>query len=97
VERAKSIGINVPIIPGVKPVVSLKSIYSIPRKFFVNIPHAFLEKMQEAKSSKEEFEVGTAFMASLVEKLLSWGAPGIHLFTMGKSQSAKALLKAVLG
>jgi len=73
VERARSIGINVPIIPGIKPVVSLKSIYSIPRKFFVNIPHAFLEKMQEAKSSKEEFEVGTAFMASLVEKLLSWG------------------------
>lgn len=95
VERARSIGINVPIIPGIKPVVSLKSIYSIPRKFFVNIPHAFLEKMQEAKSSKEEFEVGTAFMASLVEKLLSWGAPGIHLFTMGKSKSAKALLKAV--
>ena len=95
VERAKSMGINVPIVPGIKPVISLKSIYNIPRKFFVNIPPVFLEKMREAKTSKEEFETGTAYMASLVEKLLSWGAPGIHLFTMGKSQSAKALLRAV--
>lgn len=97
VERAREMGINVPIIPGIKPVVSLKSIYSIPKSFFVNIPYSFVSQMEGAKSSEEEFNAGTAYMASLVEKLLSWGAPGIHLFTMGRSKSAKALLQAVMG
>ncbi|WP_018963790.1 methylenetetrahydrofolate reductase [Coprothermobacter platensis] len=97
VEKAQAEGINVPIIPGIKPIISLKSIYSIPRSFFVSVPNTFVSQMEQAQTKSEEFNVGTAYMASLVEKLLSWGAPGIHLFTMGKSTSAKALLKAVLG
>ncbi|GLI49144.1 MULTISPECIES: methylenetetrahydrofolate reductase [Pseudothermotoga] len=95
VERARQLSINVPIIPGVKPVVSLKSIYTIPRKFFVNIPESFVKQMQEAKTHREEFQIGTKYMAKLVEKLLSSGAPGVHVFTMGKGQSTKALLEAV--
>ncbi|HOJ87942.1 MAG TPA: methylenetetrahydrofolate reductase [Pseudothermotoga sp.] len=97
VEMSRELGIKVPIIPGIKPIVNLKSIYSIPKKFFVNIPHAFLLQMQQARSPKEEFEIGTKFMAKLAERLLSFGAPGIHIFTMGKGQSTKALMEAVFG
>lgn len=96
-ELARQWGINVPIIPGIKPIVNLKSIYSIPKKFFVNIPQSFLVQMQEARTSKEEFEIGTRYMAKLAEKLLSFGAPGIHIFTMGRGQSARALMEAIYG
>ncbi|MEJ5228817.1 MAG: methylenetetrahydrofolate reductase [Pseudothermotoga sp.] len=94
-ELTHEYGINVPIIPGIKPIVNLKSIYSIPKKFFVNIPHSFLVSMQEARTPKEEFEIGTKYMAKLAEKLLTFGAPGIHIFTMGRGQSTKALLEAI--
>ncbi|AEH50616.1 methylenetetrahydrofolate reductase [Pseudothermotoga thermarum] len=97
IEMTKEMGINIPIIPGIKPIVSLKSIYQIPRKFFVTIPNDFVQKMQEAKTPKEEFLIGTKYMASLVEKLLSYGVPGIHIFTMGRGQSSRALLEAVYG
>ncbi len=96
-ELARQWGIHVPIIPGIKPIVNLRSIYSIPKKFFVNIPQSFLVQMQEARTPKEEFEIGTRYIAKLAEKLLSFGAPGIHIFTMGKGQSARALMEAIYG
>ncbi len=97
IEMAREMNINIPIIPGIKPIVSLKSIYDIPRKFFVSIPNDFLEQMQLARTPKEEFNIGTKYMASLVEKLLDYGVPGIHVFTMGRGQSSRALLEAVFG
>ncbi len=96
-EMAREKGIDVPIIPGIKPVVNLKSIYSIPKKFFVNIPQSFLIQMQQARTAKEEFETGIRYMAKLVEKLLCFGVPGIHIFTMGRGQSTRALIEAVYG
>ncbi len=97
VERARSFGINVPIIPGIKPVVQTKSMLKIPSTFFVNIPASFVNAMQEARTPKEEFGIGTNYMAKLVNKLLEYDVPGIHIFTMGKGKSAKALLERVLG
>ncbi len=97
VEMAREKQINIPIIPGIKPIVSLKSIYEIPKKFFVTIPNDFLQQMSDARTPKEEFLLGTKYMASLVEKLLLYGVPGIHIFTMGKGQSSRALLEAVYG
>jgi len=97
VEMARKLSINVPIIPGIKPVVSLKSIYSIPRKFFVNIPESFVKEMQEAKTEKEEFTIGLKYTSQLVERLIDFGAPGIHVFTMGRGQSTKTLLEMIFG
>jgi len=77
--------------------VSLKSIYSIPRKFFVNIPESFVNAMQEAKTEKEEFRIGVNYTAKLVDELLSYGAPGIHVFTMGRGQATKAVFEKVFG
>jgi methylenetetrahydrofolate reductase (NADPH) len=95
VERAREFGINVPIIPGIKPIVQTKSMLKIPSTFFVNIPNDLVVAMQEARSPKEEFEVGTKYMAKLVEKLFDYGVSGIHVFTMGKGKSTKALLERI--
>ncbi len=95
VEKAREIGINVPIIPGIKPIVQFKSMVRIPSTFFVTIPKEFASAMQEAKTPQEEFKTGTRYMSKLVDKLLNYGVPGIHIFTMGKGKSTKALLEAV--
>ncbi|MBC7116273.1 MAG: methylenetetrahydrofolate reductase [Pseudothermotoga sp.] len=93
VQMARNFGIHVPIIPGVKPVVNLKSIYSIPKKFFVTIPASFVSQMHQARSSEEEFIIGVRFAAKLAEDLLVAGAPGIHVFTMGRAKATKAMLQ----
>ena len=97
VELARNAGIKVAIIPGIKPVVSLKSLRRIPKRFFVDIPQILLNSMEEAKTPKEEWKVGISYMAKLVDKLLANGAPGVHVFTMGRGKSARSLLEAVFG
>lgn len=96
-ERLAENSINVPLIPGIKPVVSLKTIYNLPRKFFVSIPEDLISQMKEARNEEDEFRTGTAYMAKLAEKLLQNGAAGIHIFTMGKGKATRALLKALYG
>lgn len=97
VEMAREIGINVPIIPGIKPIVQMKSMLKIPSTFFVSIPNAFVSMMQQARTPQEEFKVGTKYMSELVDKLLNYGVPGIHIFTMGRGKSTRALLEVVFG
>ncbi|MBC7362530.1 MAG: methylenetetrahydrofolate reductase [Candidatus Aminicenantes bacterium] len=96
-ERLAENFINVPLIPGIKPVVSLKTIYNLPRKFFVSIPEDFISQMKEARTEEDEFRIGTEYMAKLAEKLLLSGAAGIHIFTMGKGRATRALLRAIYG
>lgn len=97
VELAHENGIEVPIIPGIKPIVNMKSVRKIPKKFFVDIPQRLASAMENAKSPKEEWIIGISHMAKLVDELLNYGVPGIHIFTMGRGKSTRALLEAVFG
>jgi methylenetetrahydrofolate reductase (NADPH) len=86
-------GINVPVIPGLKPIVSKKSLYNIPKSFFVNIPKELVEAFDEAKTPKDEFNVGVKHTIKMIEELLSSGVPGVHIFTMGKGDAVKEVLR----
>ena len=95
VEKARAIGIEVPIIPGLKPLVSKTQIQSIPSSFHVNIPAELVGLIEEARTREQAFAGGVRYLASLVEQLIDYGVPGIHVFTMGQGRAAKALLEAV--
>lgn len=95
IERIKHIGINIPVIVGIKPIISLNSLYNLPKKFFINIPQTFIMKMESAKSKEEEFKIGIKYMSDFVKKLLNLDISGIHIFTMGKGNSTKVLLRKI--
>ena len=94
-EKARAIGIQVPIIPGLKPLVSKKQIQTIPSSFHVNIPSELVGLIEDARTREQAFAGGVRFMARLVEQLIDYGVPGIHVFTMGQGHATKALLEAV--
>ncbi|WP_448377238.1 methylenetetrahydrofolate reductase [Fervidobacterium sp.] len=93
VERCRNIGIDVPIIPGIKPLVSGSSVFNIPKKFFVTIPQKFVEVFDSAKTKQDEFKIGIRFTVELIEKLIEYGAPGIHVFTMGRGEESCEVIK----
>ena len=97
VENVRSAGLDVPIIPGIKPIIQEEFLKTIPRAFFVDIPARLVKLFEEAKSAEEELQAGTSYVTELVEKLIDYGVPGIHLFTMGQGRSAKALLSNFQG
>ena len=97
VRRAREAGITVPIIPGIKPVSTVRQLERIPRTFFVSLPDPLVRGISEARTSRDAFSRGTDYVAGLAEKLLSDGAPGLHLFTMGKGRAARAVLNRIFG
>lgn len=97
VEKARAIGITVPIIPGLKPLVSHKQLLNIPSAFHVNIPVGLVNLIEEARTPAQAFDKGVRFMAGLAEQLIAFGIPGLHVFTMGQGRSAQALLGLLFG
>lgn len=97
VEKAREIGITIPIIPGIKPVTNRRQIEQIPRLFFATMPQELVKAVEGAKTPAEAFNGGTRYMAKLVQQLLVFGVPGIHLFIQEKSDDSHALLSAVYG
>jgi methylenetetrahydrofolate reductase (NADPH) len=95
VEKARAIGIQVPIIPGLKPLVNKRQIMTIPSSFHVNIPTELVGLIEDARTKDQAFANGVRFMAKLVEQLITYGVPGIHVFTMGQGHATKALLEMV--
>jgi methylenetetrahydrofolate reductase (NADPH) len=97
VEKARAIGIQVPIIPGLKPLVSKKQILTIPSSFHVNIPADLVALIEEARTREQAHDQGVRYLARLVEQLIVYGVPGIHVFTMGQGRATRALLELVFG
>ncbi len=97
VEKLRSAGVTVPVLPGIKPVISAKQVALIPETFHVTIPSDFKKAILDAPTPQQAFTGGTRYMADLCYRLIDGGAPGIHLFTMGQGRSAKALLDTLFG
>lgn len=97
VARVRALGVTVPIIPGIKPITDRKTLDLLPRAFQVSVPERLIAALDAARSPAEEWEAGTEYMASLVERLLQEGVPGVHVFTYGQGRSTRSLLQAVFG
>jgi methylenetetrahydrofolate reductase (NADPH) len=97
VEKARAIGITVPIIPGLKPLVSKKQLLNIPSTFHVSIPAELVNLIEDARTPEQAFQKGVQYMARQAERLIDFGIPGLHIFTMGHGRSALALLEMLFG
>jgi methylenetetrahydrofolate reductase (NADPH) len=97
VARLRDRGVTVPVLPGIKPLLRLSSLRNVPKTFFVNVPPALAEALEDAKSPAEERAAGLAYAVKLCRELLDSGAPTLHFFTMGSGLGTKAVLDALYG
>jgi len=93
VEKAREMGITVPILPGLKPITSKKQLMVLPREFHTHIPNQLVQKVENSRTREEIFKAGIDHTVQLIEKLMDFGVPGIHLFTMGRAKAAEEILK----
>jgi methylenetetrahydrofolate reductase (NADPH) len=92
VEKAREIGIQVPILPGIKPITTIGQLSSLPRDFHISLPSELVEAMEGAKTPAETRKAGISYVRELCEKLIDYGVPGIHVYTMGKGTATQELL-----
>jgi len=99
VRRARALGIEKPIIPGVMPIFSLKVIRKILSLCGARIPAGFLRELEEAqdKGGAEAVQsLGIEYARRQMRDLLDNGAPGVHLYTLNRDDACLELLKGVI-
>ncbi len=97
VRRLATLGVAVPVVPGIKPVLRASSLASIPRTFFVDLPQGLVSALSDARSPAEERAAGIEWSVGLARDLLDAGAPCLHFFTMGSGAATKAVLDGLFG
>lgn len=85
VEKCREAGINVPIIPGLKPITTKKHITVLPRFFHIDIPEDLADAVEKCKDNKEAKEVGIQWCIQQSKELMEYGVPVLHYYSMGKS------------
>ena len=94
VSRCRDAGINVPIIPGLKPITSLKQIKFIPKTFHLSFPEALSDALEDCKTDAEVTQVGVEWGIEQSRELMEKGVPCMHYYTMGKSGAVRKILSA---
>lgn len=84
VKSCREIGIEVPIIPGLKPITTKKQLSVLPRIFHVDIPTELSNEILRAKSDVEVEAIGTEWLKQQSKELKKFGVPVLHYYTLGK-------------
>ncbi len=84
VDACRSIGINVPIIPGLKPITNKKQLTILPNIFYVDIPVDLRNAMESATTDEACEQVGTEWLIQQSKELKEAGVPVLHYYTLGK-------------
>ncbi len=95
VDKCRAAGISVPIIPGIKPITTLKHIQFLPKTFHIDFPDDLADELVRCKSDEEVKEVGIAWAIRQSKELIERKAPVIHYYTMGKSDTVQRIAREV--
>jgi methylenetetrahydrofolate reductase (NADPH) len=96
VRRARDIGIDVPIVPGIMPITNVKQLERMTSLCGATIP-ARLRRELVSRSSQADAvgDFGVAYATMQCAELLRGGAPGIHFYTLNRSPATRAILSAL--
>lgn len=95
VDQCRLFGIQVPVIPGLKPVSVKNHLNILPRTFHVDIPEALEKEVQKCKTNDEVREVGVEWTSQQAKELIRSGVPLLHLYTMGKPDNIQQICRNV--
>lgn len=94
VDLCRKAGINVPIIPGLKPLSTARQVALLPQSFSLDIPKELTEAIAQAGDDKEEvYRIGTQWCAAQCKDLLAHGVPAVHFYTMGKTRNITEIMR----
>jgi len=94
-EACRSIGIKVPIIPGLKPITNKKQLTILPDIFFVDIPADLRNSMQAATTNEACELVGTEWLIQQSKELKAAGVPVLDYYTLGKPKVINSVCKSI--
>jgi methylenetetrahydrofolate reductase (NADPH) len=93
--NVRALGIDIPIIPGLKPITTLGQISMLPRTFFLDLPDALMDELEKCTTNAAVKEVGIAWAIQQSKELVAHGIPVLHYYTMSKADATYRIAKEV--
>ena len=95
VEACKKAGINVPIIPGLKPIKNLRHISFLPKFFNIDLPDDLSKELLKCTTDNQVRDLGVEWGIAQSKELKAAGVPCIHYYTMSNSAEVKEIASNV--
>ena len=96
VKKVREVGIDIPIIPGLMPILSAKQIMKITNMCGTNFPDNLKNKLENsADNDAYAEELGIKQCIMQAKDLLENGVPGIHFYVLNKSAHIKRILSSL--
>ena len=95
VAKCRNEGINVPIIPGLKPIATKKQLNLIPHRFKVDLPDELIMEIVKAKDNDAVKQVGIDWCINQSKEIIAAGFPVLHYYSMGKAENIKEIAKVI--
>lgn len=95
VDACRKAGINVPIVPGLKPLTKKYQLNALPRLFHLNLPNDLLDAIMKAKNAEARRQVGIEWSIMQSKELKEKGAPCLHFYTMGDVDTIREIAEKV--
>lgn len=96
VKACRDIGINVPIIPGLKPVYSKKQLTILPKTFHIDLPTELSDAVLHCKTDQDVEQVGMEWLLAQSRDLKKAGVPVLHYYTLGRPHLVANVVKQLL-
>jgi methylenetetrahydrofolate reductase (NADPH) len=91
VKKCREIGIQVPIIPGLKPLATERQLDILPDIFHLVIPSEFVNEARKCANNAAIKQLGIEWAVQQGKELIQAGVPALHFYTMSKSDSVRAI------
>jgi methylenetetrahydrofolate reductase (NADPH) len=95
VDDCRDIGIQVPIIPGLKPLATLPQLHTLPNLFHLDIPQNLASEVAKYKTNSAVKALGIDWCTQQCKGLMQAGVPILHFYTMSRSETTQAVLKQI--
>ena len=96
VEKAKAMGITMPIIPGIKPFAKLSQLSIVPKTFHCDIPQELAKEAMKCKTDEEARQLGVEWTTQQCRELYDHGICNIHFYTVSAVDSVAEVARRLL-
>jgi len=95
VKICRDAGIKVPILAGLKPIITRRDIEVLPQVFHIDIPEDLVKEVGKCKTNLEAKEVGIEWTIHQSKELIQYGVPALHYYTIGISDNIQRIARAI--
>ena len=96
VDKARAMGITIPIIPGIKPLAKLNQLTVVPKTFHCDIPQELAAEAMKCKTDEEARRLGVEWAVNQCRELYAHGVNNIHFYTVSAVDSVAEVAERLM-